>query len=223
MFDLHLSRFVEGPGGGRREALRPNGAETLVDGKRPSGRLKLQSIRRIISSFGSFLSGRDAGILVGLGAGGGWDLGWKIIEKPLVVLRLSWAPPGPCWAPLGLAWSLLGRLWAVKSPQEASKTPQDASGTPPGPPKLNIFLACLHMFIHFQGFRPEMGCKMGSKNGVQKWAEEWGQKWGPKMGFNNGVQTWGPNRGSKMGSKMGSLILGGSPKWSLQDSFALTR
>ena len=62
-------------------------------------------------------------------------------------------------------------------------------------------------------------------------------KWGPKNGVQHGVQN-GSNMGSKMGTKMGpkmgskqrskngvpngSLVLGGSPKWSLQDSFALT-
>ena len=62
-------------------------------------------------------------------------------------------------------------------------------------------------------------------------------KWDPQNGVQHGVQN-GSNMGSKMGTKMGpkmgskqrskngvpngSLVLGGSPKWSLQDSFALT-
>ena len=70
---------------------------------------------------------------------------------------------------------------------------------------------------HFSAFS-----KMRSNNGVQKWRS----KWDPKMRSKNGVQKWGPTWGPKwdpkMGSKMGSLIWGGSPKWSLQDSFALT-
>ena len=43
---------------------------------------------------------------------------------------------------------------------------------------------------------------MESRNGVPKWGPTWGPKWDPKMG-----------------SKMGSLILGGSPKWSLRRRF----
>ena len=46
----------------------------------------------------------------------------------------------------------------------------------------------MYIFIHSQGFSPEMGFKMGSKNGIRKW----GPKWGPKMGSSNGVQKWGP-------------------------------
>ena len=114
-------------------------------------------------------------------------LSWLPFGPSCAPSGLSWAPLGPSWALLGLSWSLLGRFWVVMTPQEASKTPQDASGTPPGHPHFEIIFTFLHMFIHSQGFRPEMGFKMWSKNGVQ-----------------SGVQQWGPNMGSNMGSTMGS-------------------
>ena len=197
------------------------------------------------NDFGDFEGSRSEVVL-----GGSWGASWGLsgvsgpFWEPLGrLLGASWAVLGAFWAVLRTSWAVVGASWAVlgasrtvleplgpslgrqKPPRGLQDTPRRLRD-PPRTPKLNIFLACLHMFIHFQGFRPEMGCKMGSKNGVQKWAEEWGQKWGPKMGSNNGVQhgvqKWDPNRDPKMGSKMGSLIWGGSPNWSLQDSFALT-
>ena len=70
-------------GSGKRAHTLP--LHRRFSGRWGLGRLKLQFIRRILLSFAPFLFGKKkTETWVGLLAGGGWDLGSKIVGKQLV-------------------------------------------------------------------------------------------------------------------------------------------
>ena len=126
--------------------------------------------------------------------GGSWEASGGALGGGFgAVLGDSWAPLGCLLGCLGRVWDCLahlsgcfgrflgclGRLlgclgayWAVLGPSRGPKRPPRHLKTPPGRPRDlpndRCFCMFLHMFIHSQGFRPEMGSNMGSKNGVQK-------------------------------------------------------
>ena len=125
---------------------------------------------------------------------------WAVLGAFWAVLRTSWAVVGASWAVLGASRTVLEPLGPSLGCQKPPRGLQDTPRRLRDPPRTPSIRYVPGVFAHLHTF-PRFPPSNGVQNGVQ-----------------HGVQKWGP----KIRSKMGSLILGGSPKWSLQDSFALT-